>query len=87
MIRNFLLGLIRLYQHTLSPDHGWFSARYPYGYCRFYPTCSEYGYQAIERFGPLRGGILAMWRVARCHPWSRGGYDPLSLTHKYGKFV
>lgn len=45
--------------------------------CRYYPTCSEYGAQAIRRFGILRGLILAGWRVLRCNPWSPGGFDPV----------
>jgi putative membrane protein insertion efficiency factor len=65
-----LLALIRTYQLTLSRV-------LPAGTCRFYPTCSHYGYQAIARYGVLRGGALAIWRVLRCQPFSRGGYDPV----------
>lgn len=72
--RLFLLT-IRLYQKTLSFDHGIFRFLFPEGYCRFFPTCSEYGYQAIERFGLVRGGFLATNRIIRCHPWSKGGID------------
>jgi len=64
------LGLIRLYQLT-------FSRLLPAGTCRFYPTCSHYGYQAIYKYGILRGGWLAAWRVLRCNPFNPGGYDPL----------
>ncbi len=74
-MKHLLASLIRLYQATLSPDHGWNKARYPHGYCRFYPTCSEYGRQAILRHGALRGSWLALRRIIRCHPWSRGGVD------------
>lgn len=70
-----ILWLIRLYQKTLSPDHGWFKARYPQGFCRFYPSCSEYGYQTIKKRGLLVGIPLAAWRVLRCNPWSKGGVD------------
>lgn len=62
--------LIRLYQKTLSPDHGWFKAAHPHGFCRFYPSCSEYAYQAIEKHGYLKGLWLAGKRLLRCHPWS-----------------
>ena len=45
--------------------------------CRFTPTCSEYAIEAIEKFGVIRGGVLASWRLLRCNPWSKGGYDPV----------
>jgi len=64
------LALIRLYQMTLS-------RALPSNTCRFSPTCSHYGYQAIARHGLLKGGMLAAWRVLRCQPFSRGGYDPV----------
>lgn len=68
-MRIALLGLIRLYQGTLS--RGLPSS------CRFYPSCSTYGYEAIERYGALRGGWMALKRVGRCHPWNPGGFDPV----------
>jgi len=64
------LALIRLYQLTLS-------RLMPSATCRFVPTCSHYGYQAIYRHGLLKGGWLAIYRVLRCQPFSRGGYDPV----------
>lgn len=64
------LALIRLYQMTISRG-------LPSGTCRFYPTCSHYGYQAIARYGLLKGGALAVWRVLRCQPFNPGGYDPV----------
>lgn len=73
--RTIVLFLIRLYQKTISPDHGWFKARYPHGYCRFFPTCSEYGYQVIKKRGILVGTPLLMWRIVRCNPWNKGGID------------
>ena len=76
-LRNFVLRLIRIYQKTLSFDHGWFSFLFPHGYCRFHPTCSEYAYQAIEKQGLIKGGFKALWRVLRCNPFNKkGGYDP-----------
>jgi hypothetical protein len=66
--RLFVLP-IRLYQLLLSPVIG--------ERCKYYPSCSEYAVQAISRFGILRGLILAGWRLLRCNPWSRGGYDPV----------
>jgi hypothetical protein len=68
-MRKIALGLIRLYQMLLSPLLG--------QNCRFYPTCSNYTYQAIEKYGILRGGWLGMKRIARCGPWTKGGYDPV----------
>ncbi len=69
------LFLIRIYQKTLSPDHGPLKHLFPHGYCRFYPSCSEYGYQAIKKYGLIKGGIKAIWRIIRCNPWSDGGED------------
>lgn len=45
--------------------------------CRFYPSCSQYGYEAIERYGVIKGGALALWRLLRCNPLSKGGFDPV----------
>jgi len=68
--RLVLLALIRFYQMTfskaLAPDT-----------CRFYPSCSHYGYQAIYKFGVWKGGAMAVWRVLRCNPFNPGGYDPV----------
>ena len=60
---------IRLYQKLISPAVG--------RRCKYYPPCSEYAAQAIERFGILRGLALAGWRLLRCNPWSHGGFDPV----------
>jgi uncharacterized protein len=72
--RNWLrlpfLGLIRLYQMTISRG-------LPEGTCRFYPSCSHYGYQAIYKYGALKGLWMAAWRVLRCNPFNSGGYDPV----------
>jgi len=76
-IRLFVLRLIRIYQKTLSFDHGIFSRLFPDGYCRFHPTCSEYGYQAVEKYGVIKGGLMAIWRILRCNPWNKGGHDPV----------
>ena len=74
--RYIAIQVIRAYQKTLSFDHGLFRFFYPNGFCRFRPTCSEYAIAAIEKRGLIRGGFRAIWRVMRCHPWSKGGYDP-----------
>jgi putative membrane protein insertion efficiency factor len=65
-----LLALIRLYQVGISPA-------LPAGTCRFTPTCSHYSYQAIVKYGVIKGLGLSIWRVLRCQPFSRGGYDPV----------
>jgi len=68
---------IKFYQKTLSFDHGFFRIFYPHGYCRFSPTCSDYGIAAIEKYGIIKGGIKTMGRILRCNPWNSGGYDPV----------
>jgi len=68
---------IKAYQKTLSFDHGILKVYYPYGYCKFRPTCSEYAISAVEKHGFLKGGLISIWRLARCNPWSKGGHDPL----------
>ncbi len=76
-MKRILLFLIRLYQKTLSPDTGWFSFKHPHGYCKYYPTCSEYAHQAIQKYGVLKGILKSMGRILRCNPFSKGGYDPI----------
>ncbi len=69
--------LIRVYQKTLSPDHGPFRALFRHGVCRFHPTCSQYTYEAIGKYGLIKGSWMGSRRVLRCHPWSKGGHDPV----------
>ena len=77
MLKKSILIAIKIYQRTLSPDHGIARAAFPFGACRFSPTCSEYTYQAIERFGTWKGVFMGGKRIIRCHPWNKGGADPV----------
>jgi putative membrane protein insertion efficiency factor len=73
MIRRLIAATIRVYQYALSPLLG--------PRCRFYPSCSQYTLEAVMRFGVLKGGWLGMRRLACCHPWHPGGYDPVPPPH------
>lgn len=75
--RYLVIKIIKIYQKTISFDHGVFKYIYPNGYCRFKPTCSEYAILAINKYGIFKGGIKASWRILRCNPWNKGGWDPL----------
>lgn len=77
-MKGTALFLIRFYQKYLSFDSGVFKALFLTDKaCRFLPSCSEYSYQAISRYGIIRGGFLSLSRIARCHPWAVGGEDPV----------
>lgn len=76
-VKRLLLFLIRLYQKTLSLDHGFLGAVLGERLCRFHPTCSQYTYEAVAQYGVARGLWLGLKRVTRCHPWNPGGYDPV----------
>jgi len=66
---------IRVYQRVISPMTG--------PHCKYYPTCSDYAVQAVQRFGILRGLVLAGWRLLRCNPLSRGGFDPVEAQRLF----
>lgn len=68
-MKKLFLKIIRFYQKKISPLSP--------PKCKYYPTCSQYGYEAIERFGVIKGSALALWRILRCNPFSKGGYDPV----------
>lgn len=68
-MRKFLVFLISAYKKIISP-------MLPPS-CRFYPTCSEYSIQAIEKYGVVKGGVKSFWRILRCNPLGKGGYDPV----------
>ena len=67
-MKKISLFLIRFYQKHISPGLP--------ATCRFVPTCSDYAIQAIERFGFLKGSLISLWRILRCNPFCKGGYDP-----------
>ena len=79
IVSSFLIILIRLYKHGVSPF-------FPSS-CRFYPSCSEYAIVALERHGLFRGLALSAWRIIRCGPWSRGGYDPVPEINQEPELV
>ena len=68
-MKKFLLWLIGFYRKNISPHTA--------PSCKYIPTCSQYGLTAIERFGALRGGLMTVWRILRCNPFSKGGFDPV----------
>ncbi|MEM2954990.1 MAG: membrane protein insertion efficiency factor YidD [Candidatus Nanoarchaeia archaeon] len=72
-MKDIILILIKFYQKIISPDHGIF--RRPYHGCRFYPSCSEYSYQAIKKYGVKKGMLFTVKRILRCQPWNDGGVD------------
>jgi len=74
IMRRIMIFLIRLYQIILSPFVG--------QHCRFYPSCSAYSIEAVEKHGVLRGMWLSIKRISRCHPWHEGGIDPVPEPHK-----
>ena len=68
-LSRLMLGLIWLYRHLISPLTP--------ATCRYTPTCSQYAVEAIKKYGPFKGGWLALRRILRCHPWGGSGYDPV----------
>ena len=68
-MKNILIAMIRFYQKLLSP--------LKHTRCPYTPTCSQYGLEAIQKYGAVKGSLLACWRILRCNPFSKGGYDPV----------
>ena len=69
-MRKILVFLIRIYQKFLSPLKG-------HGTCIYTPTCSQYAIEALKKHGIIKGGLLSIWRILRCNPFAKGGYDPV----------
>lgn len=82
-MKQILLKLICLYKKHISPTLG--------SNCRFIPSCSEYAFEAIERFGAFKGSFLAIWRILRCNPFNKNcGYDPVpekGIRRRYGRNI
>lgn len=77
-MKYILLFLIKIYQATLSLDHGLAGKLFPNTrVCIYHPSCSMYGYESIKKYGTFIGVPMATWRILRCGPWSQGGYDPV----------
>lgn len=70
MVKNTLIGLIRIYQKYLSPLKGRAT-------CIYTPTCSQYAMESLKKHGVIKGVLLSIWRILRCNPFSKGGYDPV----------
>lgn len=78
-MQRLILGLIRLYQKSGFLHRPLFRVLFmSEEICRFTPTCSQYTYAAVEKYGSLKGVFIGLKRIIRCHPWSKGGYDPLN---------
>ena len=69
-MKKILIGMVKIYQKYLSPLKG-------HSTCIYFPTYSQYAVEAIEKYGALKGGLLAVWRILRCNPFAKGGYDPV----------
>ena len=69
-MKQIMIRMIRFYQKFLSPMK-------VYTHCKYIPTCSEYAAQAIEKYGVFKGVLMGIWRILRCNPFSKGGYDPV----------
>ncbi|GHU45149.1 putative membrane protein insertion efficiency factor [Clostridia bacterium] len=74
-MKQILIFLIKIYRKYISPAKGM-------PCCRYYPTCSAYGLEAIQKHGAIKGSFLAMWRILRCNPFSKGGYDPVPENNR-----
>ncbi len=74
-MKSIIIFTIRLYQRTISPDHGWLQYKYPYGFCKFHPSCSEYTAQSILEHGTIKGIALGSKRIIRCNPFTTPKVD------------
>lgn len=77
LLKKIAIFLIKTYQLTLSP-------RFSHGSCRYIPTCSQYALEAIEIHGVFKGSLMGLWRIMRCNPFVKGGYDPVPPKKEKG---
>ncbi len=80
MIKKIALYFIKFYQKFISPDQSIWAKKMGITdpiVCKFHPTCSQYTFEAIEKYGILKGVLFGLWRILRCNPFSKGGYDPV----------
>lgn len=77
--RSLVSWPIKIYQYVISP---WLGLC-----CRFHPTCSHYALASIREYGVFKGGLQALWRLMRCHPWSQGGYDPVASKKSKQNYI
>jgi putative membrane protein insertion efficiency factor len=77
-MRYLGIALVYAWRYTLGP-------LFPAGSCKYYPSCSEYALGALREYGLLRGSLLAVWRLARCNPWSHGGVDHVHDQHLFAR--
>jgi len=76
-MKYFFMLLIRFYQLVFSLDHSFWARNLNLRICRFYPSCSEYSFQAFKKYGVLKGGFLSFKRILHCQPFAKSGFDPL----------
>lgn len=81
-MKKTAIFLIKIYQKTISPDHSHIGKLFPFLGCRFYPTCSQYTIEALEKYGILKGTLLGIKRIAKCNPWNKGGIDYLECKNQ-----
>ena len=79
MLNKVFIKMIRFYQKFISPQMG-------HGKCKYYPTCSNYALEAFKKYGPVKAFFMSLWRILRCNPFSKGGYDPVKWDNTTVKY-
>jgi hypothetical protein len=85
ILKKLILLMIRIYQKLFSFDHSFWAKPEKIRICIFHPSCSEYTYQAIQRFGIIKGSLLGLYRIIRCNPFSKGGVDEVPDKFSFKK--